>query len=261
MPKTVFITSFSGLSARNILSTSVLEILAGQPDLRIVILAPVEKKEDLQRHFGAGKNNIIVEGLSLINVRLNTAAGVQLETTSRSFLEKLFFSLFLHSSDTNSWRVMRLSERKSKGRYIQTFVQWILAKLGNIKLFRAGLRFLDYLLMPKNRYRQYFDKYNPDLVFATDIFNDTDVEIMRAARFRGMHTVGMVRSWDNITSHGLSRVIPDKLIVHTPKIKEEAIKYNDVDSQNIVITGIPHYDRYLSGLRTPRDEFFGSQRR
>ena len=253
--RTVFITSFSGLSARNILSTSILEILANQPDARIVILSPIEKQGDLQRYFGGKNGNVVVEGLRLVNTRFSTE-GTQLETASRSFLERMFFSLFLHSSDTNSWRVMRLAERKIKGRYVQTFIHWILAKLGNLRVYRSVLRRLDYLLMPKDRYAQCFDKYKPDLVFATDVFNDHDIEVMREARYFGIFIVGMVRSWDNITSHGLNRIIPDKLIVHTPKIKEEAIKYNDVNPENIFISGIPHYDRYLSDLRTPRDEFF-----
>ena len=253
--KTVLITSFSGLSARNILSTSILDILSRQPEYRIIVLAPAEKSENYQKTFSESRNNVFVEGIVLKNT-LSGGQGIQLETSSQSPLEKFFFSLFLHSSDTNSWKVMRLAERKSKGRYIPTFIHWIFAKLGNFKFYRSILRWLDYLLMPKNRYVGYFEKYKPDLVFATDIFNDHDIEVMREARSRKVFIVGMVRSWDNITSHGLNRIIPDKLIVHTPKIKEEAIQYNDVKPENIFISGIPHYDRYLSDLRTPREEFF-----
>jgi len=110
--------------------------------------------------------------------------------------------------------------------------------------------------LPKNRYAAYFEKYQPDLVFATDIFNEHDVQVMRGARARRIKIVAMVRSWDNITSHGLNRIIPDKLIVNTPKVKEEAIRYNDIPAENIFISGIPHYDKYVARLRTSRADLF-----
>src|SRR3989344_393749 len=96
--KTIFITSFFGLSARNILSTSILNILSRNANSRVVILAPQEKSDDYRRYFSAGKPNVIVEGVALSNVRSEAARGIQLETASKSRLERLFFSLFLHSS-------------------------------------------------------------------------------------------------------------------------------------------------------------------
>jgi len=254
--KTIVITAFSGLSARNILSTSILDILTKQTDLRIIILTSSEKFDNYQKTFSVSGRNVVVEAVAVKNRRADISQGIQLETSSESRLEKLFFSLFLHSSDTGSWRVMRLAERQIKGRYFKTFVHWILAKLGNFRIYRSILRRLDYYLMPKNRHRSFFDKYQPDLLFSTDIFNDHDVEVMREASSRGIFTIGLVRSWDNITSHGLNRIVPDRLIVHTPKIKEEAIRYNDMIPEKIFISGIPHYDRYLSELRTPRKQFF-----
>ena len=242
MNKTIFITSFFGLIARNILSTSVLKILSQQAGLRIVILAPEEKKDFYQKSFGAG--NVIVEGVKLDPVE------------SLSKLEKLFYSLFLNFSDTSAFRINRLIERGKYHRYVKSFLHWLSAKLGNLRFIRKFLRRLDYALMPKNKFRKYFDQYNPSLVFSTDIFQINDVEVMRAARARDVYVVGMVRSWDNITSHGLNRIIPDKLIVHTPKIKEEAIQYNDINPNDIRVVGIPHYDRYISEPRISREVLF-----
>ena len=47
--KTIFITSFFGLIARNILATNVLKILKERPDLKIVILALEAKKNLYQK--------------------------------------------------------------------------------------------------------------------------------------------------------------------------------------------------------------------
>ena len=253
MQRTIFITSFFGLSARNILSTSILDILGKDQNNRIVILAPQEKKENYQQYFLGNKKNVIVEGLNLKNTRMKTFAWTS-ESASR--LERFFFSLFLNSSDTKTRRVYRIAERFGAGYPLQAFFHWILAKLGNFKIFRRALRYLDFKILPKNRYAAYFEKYQPDLVFATDIFNEHDVQVMRGARARRIKIVAMVRSWDNITSHGLNRIIPDKLIVNTPKVKEEAIRYNDIPAENIFISGIPHYDKYIARLRTSRADLF-----
>src|SRR3989344_6658189 len=240
--KTIFITSFFGLIARNILATNVLKLLKEQPGLKIVILAPEEKRELYQKYFGAG--NIAVEGIKLNPIK------------SLPKIEKLFYSLFLNSSDTSTFRVMRIIERRRHGYYLKSYFHWVLAKLGNLKLVRSFLRWLDYRLMPKNKFQKYFDRYKPSIVFSTDLFQINDVEVMREARARGIYVVGMVRSWDNVTSHGLNRIIPDKLIVNTPKIKEEVMKYNDVDTNNICIVGIPHYDRYVKEPRASREVLF-----
>lgn len=253
MSKTIFITSFFGLSARNILSTSILDILSSNPDTRIVILAPQEKKEDYQKNFTANKKNVLVEGIITKNKKVQS---IKLETAASSWRERLFFSLALNACDTSSRRVIRIEERHNKGRYITTFFNWVLAKLSNLKIFRLALRYLDLKLLPKDRYSEYFEKYQPDLVFATDIFNEHDVQVMREARIRKIPIAGMVRSWDNITSHGMNRIVPDKFIVNTPKIKEEAVRYCDARPENVFVTGIPHYDRYVGHRRISREELF-----
>lgn len=240
--KTIFISAFFGLVARNILSTKILDILQEHKDFRIVILVPQEKAELYRKYFQF--SNVLVEGAVLASV------------AKLPYLEKLFFSLFLNSSDTQNWRVERLVERKSKGYYFRSFLHWVMAKCGNLKLYRLFLRWLDYKLMPRDRFRWYFEKYRPCLVFSADVFQIDDVALMREARFWGAKVVGMVRSWDNITSHGLNRIIPDKLIVNTPKIRDEAIKYNDMNSGNITIVGIPHYDRYIMEPRLSKEQVF-----
>ena len=58
---------------------------------------------------------------------------------------------FLNSSDTSTFRVMRIIERRRHGYYFKSYFHWVLAKLGNLKLVRSFLRWLDYRLMPKNK--------------------------------------------------------------------------------------------------------------
>ncbi len=216
-------------------------------------MAPEKKKADYEKNFGA--TNVIIEGVNFKDVAVK---GIKLETATTSWLERFFFSLALNASDTNSRRVIRIEERHNKSRYFRTAVHWILAKLSNLRIFRRSIRFLDQVLVPKNHFSEYFEKYRPDVVFATDIYHEHDVQTMREARARKIRVIGMVRAWDNITSHGLNRIVPDRLIVQTPKIKEEAIRYADVPADNIFVSGIPHYDRYVTQQRTSKEELFKS---
>ena len=50
--KTIFITCFTGLITRNILSTDAFDLLRVHPDLRIVIIAPESRAAILRREYG-----------------------------------------------------------------------------------------------------------------------------------------------------------------------------------------------------------------
>jgi len=69
----------------------------------------------------------------------------------------------------------------------------------------------------------------------------------------------MVRSWDNITNKGLIRIKPDKLVVHNEEVEKETLKYEDIKREDIFVGGIPQFDYYARGERTPREDFFRSR--
>lgn len=239
--RTIFITSFFGFVARNILATEFLKILRRKEDLRIVILTPESKKERHEKEFGGG--NVVIEGIKL---------------QTPSLLDRLFTVIFHNLSDTSTWRIHRLINIKRDKKYFSAPFYWLLSKLGYFKPIRVAARWLENHLLAKNRFGELFEKYQPGLVFATDVFEPNDVDLMRETKRHGILLVGMVRSWDNITSKGLNRVIPDKLVVNAESLKEEAIKYNDIKSENISVVGIPHYDYYVTEKRISRDELFES---
>lgn len=239
--KTIFITSFYGLIGRNLLATDILPTIFNErPETKIVILLPEEKQKRYQELFGSER--IIVEGVPK-----------QAESRLELLLAKLFFFL----SPTESSRIARDAIREKSG-YFKAAIFWILGQLGKFKVVRQLARAVAYWIMPRRRYQKYFDKYQPDLVFATDIFRHQDVDVMREARSRGIRTLGMVRSWDNLSTKGLNHFIPDWAIVQAEKMKEDIIKYGDVRPDKISIVGVPHYDRYIKDSRMPREEFFRS---
>jgi len=237
--RTIFITAFFGFTGRNLLSNNMLDSLSKKLNSRIVIFLPDGKKELYQKLF-ASNNNVIIEGI---------------KSKKTTKLEDFFNALFSYLSDVECFRMDLVTFRKN-GQYLHALFFWILSKLGHLKIVRRIFRWADYTFMPKNKYKEYFEKYKPDMVFTTDIFRTQDIYIMREARSRGVFILGMVRSWDNITSKGLNRIIPDKLVVNNQIIKKQAIFYNDINPEDIYIIGVPHYDRYVTEPRVSREKLF-----
>lgn len=236
--RTIFITSFYGLIGRNILSTSTLEILKKQTDIRIVILLPEAKKDLYSKFFSS--DNVIVEGVA---------------SFKRTIRESVSDILFFYLSPLEYWRISR-KDLITKGKIVQAFFFWILSVLGRVKFVRSLARSADGFILPRNKYKYYFEKYKPDLVFATDMFRTHDVDVMREAKRRGVFVLGMVRSWDNISTKGLNHFIPDRVLVHGDKEKGEIIRFCDIPENIIEIIGVPHYDKYIAGKHISREDFF-----
>src|SRR3989344_4687195 len=238
--KTILITSFYGLIGRNLLATNILPtIFKEAPDARVVILLPEEKERRYQELFGSQR--VIVQGVPHIP-----------ETPLELFIAKIFYFM----SPTESSRIARDAVRQFS--LLKARVWWAVGQLGRVRFFRQLARKIAYLIGSKRRYQKYFDQYKPDLVFATDIFRHQDLDFLREARSRGVRTLGMVRSWDNISTKGLNHFIPDHVVVQAEKMKEDIVKFGDVNPGKISIVGVPHYDRYVTDKRAPRDEFFKS---
>lgn len=236
--KTIFISSFYGLIGRNLLATNILPTLFKDvPDAKVVIILP-EEKQDLYRNL-FGSERVVVQGVPYMP-----------ETKLDLFFAKLFYFL----SPTESSRIARDAVRQQS--LAKAIIFWFLGQFGKSKIIRQAVRELAYFISQKNRYKKYFDQYNPQLVFVTDIFRHQDIDLLRESRLRGIRTLGMVRSWDNISTKGLNHFIPDHVIVQAEKMKEDIIKYGDVNPKKISVVGVPHYDRYVTERRLPREEFF-----
>ena len=109
-------------------------------------------------------------------------------------------------------------------------------------------RYLDFRLIRSNYFEDFFDKYKPDLVFTPNLFDRFDLILLREAKRRKIFTIGMIRSWDNLSNRGMLRIVPDQIIVHNNYIKSELLKWVTRDEKKIVISGMPHFD-YYTGYR------------
>lgn len=228
--KTICITSFHPLISRNILGTQLLDLLQKNGN-RIVLLVPEKKKDFFAGQFA--RDGIFIEP---IDDRL----------TRRDLFLRYLALAFL---DTRSLRIKRKTEMRESGTILSRII-------GNTAFARWLLRFLSNVLTPRGAFHHVFATYAPDLIFATDVQNEYDVRLMHEAQRQSVPIVGMVRSWDNLTSKGALRCIPDRLVVHNTIVRDEAVRYSGVSADRIKVIGVPHYDAYIKGAASSREEFF-----
>lgn len=237
---TICIAGFSDLIARNLLSTEFLPLLE-KGGHRIVILTTKDRETYFKKEYEKG--NTIVEAHAFPEM---------------SRADRFWYEVIVNLVDTSTMRTIKRSEFTDTKKVLDYTAFLVLSKLGRLPFIPPLIRALYGFCMRKNekRYADLFEKYSPDLVIATDVQSIHDIRLLAAAKARKIKTLGMVRSWDNLTSKGILPVLPNWLIVHNEEIKYEAIRISRVPEKNIfVINGIPHYDHYQTEKRTPREEF------
>ncbi len=245
---TIFVTIEDSVTARNIFSTPFWEsFLANNRRERIVVLTLPGNKERYTRMFGTSAGNVTVEAL---NPQFHSRFAGLVTSLQRSAI----------NSHTNLWSKMRAYERGQTGfmvTFLKRFLTWI---LGGFPPYKRFLRYLLLKAKPSRRVREIFNKYKPDLLLASYIANfNFDVPLVCEAQRRGIKTVGITRGWDTLSSHGLLRVVPDKLVVQSGFLKKMALTYQGVKEEKITVMGSPFYDvmfKNLPSLLEAREKFF-----
>lgn len=233
--KTIFIPIFFGHVARNILRTDVLPELLRQA--RVVVFMPLSKAELYRREFR--HPNLILEA---VNFHTNNQWA--------DFFNKTSF-LFVDSATNFIKQSMAAKKRRFK----------LLVKFGLIRFLSGSKPLMRIyhcffsLLMRDNFFGPYFEKYKPDLVFCPHIFGKEDLAVLREAKRRGVKTVAVVNSWDNLSTRGMMRQIPDKLIVHNDYVKEEALRWSELQEKSVSVAGMPHFDYYLNYRPSAKEVF------
>lgn len=227
--KTIFISSFHILISRNIISSPLLDLLLRR-GFRIVLLVPEEKKSFFEQEFS--RAGVVIEGVT------------RKPSRSDIFLRYLALS----SVRTRTLAIKRRTEMRGSGLWLS----WV---IGNNFLWRWFFWRVDAWFTARGRFAPLVDRYRPSLVFSTDVQNENDVRLIHEARGRGVHVIGMVRSWDNLTAKGLIRAVPDLLVVNNEIVKNEAMRFHGISAEKIRVVGIPHYDRYILPPPHSRDVF------
>ena len=227
--RTIFIPIYDGMISKNILRTDVFDILRKRDDLEFVFIVDPAKKSILEEEFKNEKIHIeappqfYYKGLERIWARF--LSQVPRTASIKNFIEG-----------------SPVTPRKS---FLKRKFQLLLREIFDHKLCRWFFRTTDKILFGGHQMTYLFEKYKPDLVFAANIYGPADVWALKQAQKRGIPNIGMVKSWDNLTTRGLFRVHPEKLIVHNHQLAEQAVKIDDYAIDRIFVSGIPHYDIFF----------------
>lgn len=238
--KTIFVSVFEGVEAKNILRTTILPTLLEDERIRIVLFT------DSKQRAAYYQNEFANDRLIYEVIVFESPSHLDM------FLSKLKFTL-LRTGTTDLERMMLREEGRS------LISHWI-SKIVNVMLARPFVRKivrkLDYLFVREHTYTKYFDQYAPDIVFLAFLFGEKESHMLREAKKRGVKSIGLINSWDHVTSRCMLRLLPDHFIVYNYMVKEELVQYHDVDVSNIYVGGIAQYDEYATYTPKSREAFF-----
>lgn len=101
-----------------------------------------------------------------------------------------------------------------------------------------------------------FELHKPDLIFSTHLVARHEYGYLMEAKKRNIPTIGMVKSFDNLTGKGFIPYKTDYAIVWNDILKEELISIYKYDESKIIITGVPQFDSYKKSPIISKDKFF-----
>jgi len=243
--RTIFITVFHSFITKNILNTDVFSIVTADKSIQFILLVP-DTKYDFFKDTYSKENVEVVAVKNDVLTKTRTAK---------------FFSIWSHLLIDSHYLWYKRRERLETNKTVRGFLKYgfemtITKLISGRHIMHPLFRKLFLEFGRQSEIKLIFDKYSPDCVFSTDAFDESDVLFAGEAKRRGIKLISMVRSWDNCFSKGLLRVIPDKLIVNNETLKEEAVSFHDVSSENVAVLGSPQYDNFTRAVRTPREQFF-----
>lgn len=236
--RTIFITISDGEVSKNILRTGVFSDLKDRA--RLVLFVNKNKYEYFKKNFLS--ENVLIEILP---------------TATFPRIEEVFSDIFLFSLHTKSILIKIEYFYFSGGNILGRIAKKLLWLFGKFYWYRQLIRFF-YKLVPDRSFHAYFNKYNPYLVFATNLISNEDSRIIKAAKHFGVKSVGMPKGWDNLTLKTFLGSFPDFLMAPTPLIKEDAIKFLDYPEGKIEIVGFSKFDVYSAAPKITREDFLVS---
>lgn len=223
--KTIFISIYDGDTERVILRTNVLPTLLRSGHRIVLLIRGTDLVSYYQKEFGG--EQVCVEGLPFAN----------------SKVEDWWFSIGWNTIPTRATVVRRYRDYYLKEKYGMYFLGGLLSFLGNFRVWREFLRLI-YSVTEKGYAVELFEKYNPDLLFAANMFSPEDMRLLATAKKRGVKTVTLAKSWDVLTTKAFTRVRADRIMVYNQFNGNEATAIGDYDPAKVVITGFPQFDIY-----------------
>lgn len=241
--RTIFIAVNTGSNVRDILRCNVLKTLKTSGH-RIVILSPTGNDPAFRAEFES--DNVIVE-------QLHEHHPGRLEFKVNS----LRFTLFPDLSDTIKILTSPLVKRGPLKRALARNAVAAVRLIGRANM-RKALMWVNTYAFPDKHHAELFRKYQPSLVCLTEFFHMApDMWVLKRAVREGVPTIGLVHSWDNLTTKGAFPARVDRLVVWSETMRREAVQLHGYRAGDVFVGGVPQFDAYTDVDNLPsREEFF-----
>ena len=182
----------------------------------------------------------------LIDLNLNFCEVQSLPTLNESRLAR-FFGFFLRWNlpDTGTRLAMSFSKKKgilNRVIFIARYLSWRTSFIFKflIPLFRYFYGIAVFRSLGSLQSGIKMDKL--DILFATSITNlCQDIPLCVLTKKNGGKIIGTVRSWDNLSIHGLLRWIPDKVLSQSPYMTQNLLVNQRVKGAIVEELGTPAY--------------------
>jgi hypothetical protein len=226
---TILVTIRYGLAARNVLRTGILTGLL-RDGHRVAVVCPAAREQYL--HDELRGCNIVLEPYPRFTPSIA-------EQTFAGAVDSLLMD---HPGVTKSLTVKWI-HLLTQRRYVSFVVKALLSPL---HLQKSGVlrRVADRVhahLANNPGIAEVFDRLRPDMVITTDVFS-SEAYFVAEARRRHIPSVGLVKSWDNLTSKGRIPVAPDHLVVWSALMRHEAARLHHIPAERVVVGGAPNFD-------------------
>ncbi len=224
--KTVFITISRGSLIRNFFHTGIIGGLL-QKNCRVVVLTPNHDDQSLFDEFQ--HPNLFFEPLYISKIKFEHV------------LTELFKGAVFNKTVHFLWRHRLAGASPRMSLYVPRML--FLAPLRFVPGFKRFIQWIDAKLNPQQEHDYLFEKYAPDLAFITASNSYSDSGVTKSAQRFGVPTVGMPKSWDNL-SKILNPATTDYVLVWSEFMKQQAIRHQGYREHQITVTGVPQFDIY-----------------
>lgn len=153
-------------------------------------------------------------------------------------------------------------QARAEKRVPQLYRRWIQSIAGGGALARralaTALATIERTIPSSPAIEAFVRAQHPDLLLVTPLveLGSQQVDYVKTARRLGIRSALCVASWDNLTSKGLIRVVPDHVLVWNESQKREAVELHGVRTDQVIVTGAHLFDRWFGARPSrSRDEF------
>lgn len=196
---------------------------------------------------------LVPTGVSVPEADATLLRGTQIESVQihTHRFETLFLFLrknvFAGRERTQTFNLISELERRRRP-FAYALAHRLNALFGRFQVFTRIWQRVEALFVPGHEFDGLLDRHTPGLVLTANYGTEAfEVRLLRAAHRRGIPSLSVIPSWDNLSSKGVIGENPRHLAVWNAIMREEAVSLYGFALERVHICGGLQFDRYAAG--------------